>query len=991
MVPYPTKKKETSPWCWNSSNKNNEGRRRNGAAQHSCSTPLFAVLVLLVNTIFWIWHSTSANPNVYDAAANRMMMAMLGANQPSTTTAASTTEHFTSQSTDAAAVGLLNHNVIRSHLLAEAPWAESHGADHNLYLGAGLLYYSFAYAFQSRTIVALGSGGGFVPRVLRQAQRDLELALPGDGPPFRLILVDAHLPSAGWGSTFYAENEDTVMRQKFRDIRYVFQKTDDAFVMLRDEGITIDYLHVDADHSFEQSWKDFAQFSTLLSDRAVVSFHDTCHPNGKMCRTGVPETMARLSERLDEYQLQLIDTHYLYRGMAFAVPAQAPMLKTPADYKLNFCKNNAAALAKSSNGFTQNNRTGSVPSLGDFFKCYQRFNMTALGAPCPFGSRRDNKKGGNCSLCIPGMKGDDCQTFRYADERTKSTKSKQLATADMRNRHRLAAAWLADQDSQHIFEFGVSGTEPVSKHLWHDNVKSVVAVDPRIEKPVWTEDGETPAVRWLPTHPEEVIGGRYSDLVSLQSVDALVCLQCDDQISNPSLFGEMLQTFFPQVTTVVLEGSVQKQRLDKMAKALLAPSTATTTTTTAWEIQTDITLDSNNKKRDGEAAPRRMMLLTKISVVPKQDFRFSEFEVAGVNLASYDGRLEETKPAKRTTKAEPFELFDDFDLSDMIVGNETWKDLVRYRRDVKRQSLCFYVDKVARKRWLPSVGIPGPKTFLLKYASELTESGRIEDEQKTILDQLPRNRDYAAKPTHLSCSGGVWLTKTTGGPNKNTTMFITHGTKPFQAADNNFELKQIADSLAQDLHEGPRCGKVQESWALENVKPGVMIEERFTTVEGDDDAGGMEFKVITIFGRVWLAQWRPGVSTVRAFIYRNGTTLDWEEESSEPLPDWVDWPRIVAMAEQLGAHKDMFRTDIFVGVPAGSVPAGASKEERLAAVQYVVSETEIHPTPLKDTDEIFKEAGRLWLAGYKIGNYRVVPDTEVPPEFVETGSLSVQA
>ena len=787
------------------------------------------------------------------------------------------------------------------------------------------------------------------------------------------------------------------MRQKFRDIRYVFQKTDEAFVMLRDEGITIDYLHVDADHSFEQSWKDFEQFSTLLSERAVVSFHDTCRPTGKICNTGVPDTVARLSERLDEYQMQLIDAHYLYRGIAFAVPAQAPRLQTPKNHRRNFCQNNAAALAKTSTGFTLNQRVGRLPTLGDFFKCDKSFNMTALGAPCPFGSRRDNKKGGNCSLCIPGMKGDDCQTFRYSKER-KSTKSKQqqqLATADMRNRHRLAAAWLADRDSQHIFEFGVSGTEPVSKHLWHDNVKSIVAADPRIEKPVWTEDGETPAVRWLPCHPHEVIGGGATATWFRYKV-SMPWYACSATIKSRTLpcCSEMLQTFFPRVATLVLEGSANTRRLDKMATALLSTSTAAATTT--WEIQTDITLDSNNKKRDREAAPRRMMLLTKTSMEPKHDFRFSEFEVAGVNLAAYDGGggrlVEETKPAKRTTKEEPFELFDDFDLSDMIVGNETWKDLVRYRRDVKRQSLCFYVDKVARKRWLPSVGLPGPKTFLLKYASELTESGRIEDEQKTILDQLPRKRDYAAKPTHLSCSGGVWLTKTTsGGSNKNTTMFITHGTKPFQAADNHFELKQIADSLARDLHEGPRCGKVTESWALENVKPGVMIEERFTTVEGDDDAGGMEFKVITIFGRVWLAQWRPGVSTVRAFIHRNGTTLDWEKESSEPLPDWVDWPRIVAMAEQLGAHKDMFRTDIFVGVPAGSVPAGASKEERLAAVQYVVSETEIHPTPLKGTDEIFKEAGRLWLAGYKIGNYRVVPDTEVPPDFLENGSLAVQA
>ena len=128
---------------------------------------------------------------------------------------------------------LLNRDTIRTSLLAEAPWAESHGADHNAYLGAGLLYYSFAYAFQSQTIVVLGSGGGFVPRLLKQAQRDLELSGAVQDKALDLILVDAHFPEAGYGSTFYAENEDTIMRQQFRDIRYVFQKTDDAFVMLK--------------------------------------------------------------------------------------------------------------------------------------------------------------------------------------------------------------------------------------------------------------------------------------------------------------------------------------------------------------------------------------------------------------------------------------------------------------------------------------------------------------------------------------------------------------------------------------------------------------------------------------------------------------------------------------------------------------------------------------------------------------------------------------
>jgi hypothetical protein len=118
--------------------------------------------------------------------------------------------------------------------------------------------------------------------------------------------------------------------------------------------------------------------------------------------------------------------------------------------------------------------------------------------------------------------------------------------------------------------------------------------------------------------------------------------------------------------------------------------------------------------------------------------------------------------------------------------------------------------------------------------------------------------------------------------------------------------------------------------------------------------------------------------------------LQWDEEQSHDLPDWINWPRIVDLAEQLGRNKDMFRTDIFVGVPAGALRSDATQQERLNAVQYVVSECEVHPTPLKGCDEIFAEAGRLWLAGYRIGNYKIVPNTEVPSEFLESGMIAVR-
>ena len=38
--------------------------------------------------------------------------------------------------------------------------------------------------------------------------------------------------------------------------------------------------------------------------------------------------------------------------------------------------------------------------------------------------------------------------------------------------------------------------------------------------------------------------------------------------------------------------------------------------------------------------------------------------------------------------------------------------------------------------------------------------------------------------------------------------------------------------------------------------------------------------------------------------------------------------------------------------------------------------------------EILEEAARLWITGYKLGNYRIVPNTEVPVEFQETSRTS---
>ena len=41
------------------------------------------------------------------------------------------------------------------------------------------------------------------------------------------------------------------------------------------QDIKIDYLHIDAGHSYENVKEDFELYTQLLSDRAIVTIHDT--------------------------------------------------------------------------------------------------------------------------------------------------------------------------------------------------------------------------------------------------------------------------------------------------------------------------------------------------------------------------------------------------------------------------------------------------------------------------------------------------------------------------------------------------------------------------------------------------------------------------------------------------------------------------------------------------------------------------------------------
>ena len=227
----------------------------------------------------------------------------------------------------------------------------------------------------------------------------------------------------------------------------------------------------------------------------------------------------------------------------------------------------------------------------------------------------------------------------------------------------------------------------------------------------------------------------------------------------------------------------------------------------------------------------------------KTQFTLTEFPSMGVNLATYGMPPSETDDIGGANEEE-FELYDNFDIADQITGNENWWDLVAYRRELAAPGLNFYVDKVAQRRWLPTVGMPIPRPFLCRYASELpapSQSSGIPEERVTIRTMLPQESSYAAKPSHTSCSDGVWLVKHEDGVTK-----ISDRGHTMKEADDG-ALDKIAASLAKNLHEDPR---ELESVALKTVSHGFVVEERFTSIEGDDGPA-MEFKIFCFWGRVW--------------------------------------------------------------------------------------------------------------------------------------------
>jgi hypothetical protein len=146
----------------------------------------------------------------------------------------------------------------------------THGATDE-HLGLGIFYYAIPYFLRADVCVCLGSGGGFVPRIMKEVIWELkntnEVSKWGE-----VYIVDAVNDINGevdWA------NENSFFRENYQP-SFINSTTEDAyynFFVKRD--IKIDYLHIDADHSYEGVKKDFELYSNLVKEHGMITIHDT--------------------------------------------------------------------------------------------------------------------------------------------------------------------------------------------------------------------------------------------------------------------------------------------------------------------------------------------------------------------------------------------------------------------------------------------------------------------------------------------------------------------------------------------------------------------------------------------------------------------------------------------------------------------------------------------------------------------------------------------
>jgi len=158
------------------------------------------------------------------------------------------------------------------------PYRWTHGAT-DLHMGDGIVVYSLIQHMRLKTCVCIGSGGGFIPRIMTQARLDLynQKIFDGNndynwGDIGVTYVVDA---CNGIGGPTDLEDETSFFRSTFYPRLIKSTSVDAYYDFFVRQDIKIDLLFIDGDHSYEGVKEDFDLYSKILSDNGVIILHDT--------------------------------------------------------------------------------------------------------------------------------------------------------------------------------------------------------------------------------------------------------------------------------------------------------------------------------------------------------------------------------------------------------------------------------------------------------------------------------------------------------------------------------------------------------------------------------------------------------------------------------------------------------------------------------------------------------------------------------------------
>jgi hypothetical protein len=168
--------------------------------------------------------------------------------------------------------GWIYDSITRNQDSGSVSYRWTHGAS-DVYMGAGIFYYAIPYFLKAQVCVCLGSGGGYVPRLMVDCVHELnETNMYGEDKYGEVYVVDA--TNSVNGEVDWAD-KDSYLRGKFNP-RFINSTTEDAFYnFFVKRGIKIDYLHIDADHTYEGCKLDFDLYSTIINENGIISIHDT--------------------------------------------------------------------------------------------------------------------------------------------------------------------------------------------------------------------------------------------------------------------------------------------------------------------------------------------------------------------------------------------------------------------------------------------------------------------------------------------------------------------------------------------------------------------------------------------------------------------------------------------------------------------------------------------------------------------------------------------